>query len=420
MIKGVRLLTSTGYKIAPGKWNDEKHQVKKGSYNATGMTWAEIGSVMSKIEDHFNQIEIDYMTNGREIDVDYLKKEFSKVFRHKDETTSDTKDETPEKMTFWNYYDKFTKERGIANQWTRATHQKFNALKSHLQDWKNNLTFEDFTEKGFTEFIIFLRDTLEMKNSTIGKQLGFLKWFLRWAALKGYNKNLTFQTFSPKLKTAKKLVVFLEWPELMKVLNYEIPEDGTVVKLSTFEGKEYEKRVMHRDGLSKARDIFCFCCFTSLRYSDASNLKKSDIVNNSITITTIKTGDTITIELNKFALSILEKYKDAELGIYALPKITNQRMNMYLKELCELCGLNQPITQIYYKGAQRIEETLPKFEMIGTHTGRRTFICNSIALGIPTEIIMKWTGHADYKSMKPYIEVMNSAKAEAMKLYDKL
>ena len=103
----------------------------------------------------------------------------------------------------------------------------------------------------------------------------------------------------------------------------------------------------------------------------------------------------------------------------ALPIISNQRMNEYLKELGEICGLNNPITDTYYKGSQRIDNVLPKWQMIGTHTGRRTFICNALMLGISPQIVMKWTGHSDYKAMKPYIDIADAAKAEAMKLFDK-
>lgn len=149
-------------------------------------------------------------------------------------------------------------------------------------------------------------------------------------------------------------------------------------------------------------------------------LKRANITGDAITLTTIKTADTITIELNKYARAILDKYADVDLGGYALPRITNQRMNLYLNELCELCQINQPITRTYYRGTERIDETLPKYELIGTHTGRRTFICNALMLGIPAEIVMKWTGHADYKSMKPYIDIANKAKAKAMSLFDKL
>lgn len=425
-IKGIRLLTSSGYKIAPGNWNEEKHKVKKGSSNKAGLTWNEINSVINSIEEHFSVIEGKALTKGLKIDINFLKSEFSKHFRHKDpENKSDSKRPWKKKQEkkeseFWEYYKEFIKETSIKNQWTLSTHQKFNALKKHLIDWKSNPEFKDFNEKGFNEFIAVCRDKLAMKNSTIGNQISFVKWFLRWATLKGYNDNLVFQTFSPKLKNAQKKVIFLEWNELMKVLNYCVPPNGTVVKLRKHDGTEYEKTVHDKAAIEKSRDIFCFCCFTSLRYSDANNLKRSNINNGSITLTTIKTADTITIELNKHALVILEKYKECDLGGYALPRITNQRMNIYLKELCELCEINQLITQTYYKGTERIEETMPKYELIGTHTGRRTFICNALMLGIPAEIVMKWTGHSDYNTMKPYIDVTNKAKAQAMKLFDKL
>ena len=53
-----------------------------------------------------------------------------------------------------------------------------------------------------------------------------------------------------------------------------------------------------------------------------------------------------------------------------------------------------------------------------THVGRKTFICNSLMLGIAPQIVMKWTGHSDYAAMKPYIEIADKAKEDAMSLFD--
>lgn len=260
-----------------------------------------------------------------------------------------------------------------------------------------------------------------MKNTTIGKQLGFTKWFLRWATAKGYCTNRAFQTYAPKLKTTGKKVIFLEWSELMNVFNYDVPENGTDVELTDANGNKYIKTIHDAAAIAKTRDIFCFCCFTSLRYSDAANLKRADINGDNFTITTIKTADTITIEINKYARAILDRYADrTDLNGFVFPHLTNQRMNMYLKDLCELCGINQLITQTYYRGSERIDEVAPKFELMGTHSGRRTFICNALMLGIPAEIVMKWTGHSDYKSMKPYIAIADAAKAKAMDLFNSL
>ena len=104
----------------------------------------------------------------------------------------------------------------------------------------------------------------------------------------------------------------------------------------------------------------------------------------------------------------------------ALPVITNQKKNEYLKELAELAGINEPIRQTYYKGNERIDEVTPKYALLGTHAGRRTFICNALALGIPPQVVMKWTGHSDYKAMKPYIDIADDIKANAMSKFNQL
>lgn len=322
---------------------------------------------------------------------------------------------------FFDIFDKFTAEMGAQNNWTSSTLAKFTALRNHMTKYKPDIKFGDLDENGLNKFVDYLRNDLNMRNSTIGKQLGFLKWFLRWAANKGHCQELAFKTYAPKLKATEKKVVFLDWDELMKVYAFEFPEFGTKLKLTNMNGKEYEKTTtVGKKTLEQVRDVFCFCCFTSLRYSDAANLKRSDVFPDHITITTVKTADTLKIELNKYARAILDKYEGVEFPFNrALPVISNQRMNEYLKELGEVCGLNNPITETYYKGNQRIDNVFPKWAMIGTHTGRRTFICNALMLGISPQIVMKWTGHSDYKAMKPYIDIADAAKAEAMKLFDR-
>ena len=224
-----------------------------------------------------------------------------------------------------------------------------------------------------------------------------LHWFLRWASDEGYLKNDDFRKFNPRLKTVTdKEVVFLTWEELMAVYSLNFPE-----------GKKYLERV---------RDVFCFQCFTSLRYSDVSNLKHEDIADGLIRVVTEKTGDTISINLNKYSAAILEKYKNEE---KPLPVVSNQKMNKWIKEICFIAGIDQPMTTVYYKGAERIEETHPKYELIGTHTGRRTFICNALTMGIPPATVMEWTGHSDYKAMRPYIKIADRAKAEAMEKFNR-
>ncbi|KAA6303922.1 Tyrosine recombinase XerC, partial [termite gut metagenome] len=151
------------------------------------------------------------------------------------------------------------------------------------------------------------------------------------------------------------------------------------------------------------------------------NLRRSDVKSGHIEVTTVKTADSLTIELNNHSKTILEKYKDTAFeDDKALPVISNQKMNDYLKELAELAQINEPIRETYYKGNERIDEVTPKYALLGTHAGRRTFICNALSLGIPAQVVMKWTGHSDYKAMKPYIDIADDIKATAMDKFNQL
>lgn len=76
----------------------------------------------------------------------------------------------------------------------------------------------------------------------------------------------------------------------------------------------------------------------------------------------------------------------------------------------KVCGLYEPITETYYQGGKRVEVVNPKWVLIGTHCGRRTFICNALMMGIPPNIAMKWTRHSDYKSRQPYIDVADKER----------
>ena len=95
-------------------------------------------------------------------------------------------------------------------------------------------------------------------------------------------------------------------------------------------------------------------------------------------------------------------------------------MNRGVKELCKLAGLDEEIRITTYKGSTRTDEVFPKWAKVGTHTGRRTFIVNALSLGIAPDVVMKWTGHSNYKAMRPYIDIVDSIKAESMTKFNNL
>ena len=391
-----RIEFTTGYRIDVAKWDADKQRVKNGCTNKLKQSASEINADLLKYYTEIQNVFKEFDVRETMPTTQQLKDAFN--LRMKDTNGEQQEDA---QISFWEVFNEFIKECGNQNNWTKSTYEKFAAVKNHLKEFKEDVTFEYFDEFGLNEYVNFLRDEKDMRNSTIGKQLGFLKWFLRWSFKKGYHQNIAYDTFSPKLKTTPKKVIFLTWDELNKLKDYKILPD-----------KQYLERV---------RDVFLFCCFSSLRYSDIRNLKRSDVQPDHIEVTTVKTADSLIIELNDHSKAILEKYKDVQFeDDMVLPVISNQKMNDYLKELGELAEIDAPVWETYYKGNERIDEIFPKYALLSTHAGRRTFICNALALGIPAQVVMKWTGHSDYKAMKPYIDIADDIKASAMDKFNTL
>lgn len=382
-----------GYRVEPTKWSKETARCKNNTTHGTKKTPASvINRKIQDFENYANEVFSMYEAKGIIPSKDLFRASFLSLIGEKGEVVK-------QEENLLDIYDKFVNETGRLNDWTLSTNQKFAALRNKLEKF-NPETCDTFTEDGLNSFILFLREQYNMRNSTIAQQLGFLKYFLKWAYSKGYNKQVAYQSYAPKLKHAEKRIIFLTWEELMTVYNFDFPTE-----------KSYITRV---------RDVFCFCCFTSLRYSDVANLKESDIYENHIEVTTVKTADSLKIELNDYSRAILNKYKKSDFpNNLALPVISNQRMNDYLKEMGEMCGIDTPIRETYYIGNERYDKVSPKYALLGTHAGRRTFICNALMLGIAPNIIMKWTGHSDYKAMKPYIDIADKAKEDAMQLFNK-
>ena len=396
-----RIEFTTGYRIDVAKWDGDKQRVKNGCTNKLKQSASEINAALlgyyTELQEIFKRFEVaEIMPSPAEV-----KEAFNNRHGQNEKTELSSTDMFNVPSNFYEAFDDFVRVCGRQNDWTHSTFEKFAAVKNHLKNFRSELSFEFFNEEGLTEYVQYLREVREMRNSTIGKQLSFLKWFLRWSFKQGMHSNNAYDTFKPKLKDTQKKIIFLTWEELNRLREFKIPPT--------------------KQALERVRDVFLFQCFTGLRYSDVFNLRRSDIKGDHIEVMTVKTSDSLIIELNDHSRAIIEKYKDVEFeNDKALPVITNQKMNDYLKELAELAEINEPVRQTYYKGNERIDEVTPKYALLGTHAGRRTFICNALALGIPPQVVMKWTGHSDYKAMKPYIDIADDIKANAMSKFNQL
>ena len=406
-------------------WDAEAGLVHDGYVGAKGVTADVINdnlrNVRSQMSTAFKFFEANDVYPTEQQLTDKFRERMTGVTPRKPEEPK-KKEPKPREPDFFKVFDEFMAECGEKNAWTEATFEKMHAMREDLMTFRKNLRFSDLTEKTLTEFVAYLRDSkrlrtprkakgdrddyeeedlIGLKNSTIEKKLGYFKWFLKWATNMGYNTNTAYKTFTPTLKRTQKKIIYLTNEEMRKLLALEIPAE--------------------RKALENVRDVLIFCCFSGLRHSDVFNLRRSDVKDGVIEVTTVKTADSLSIELNEVTKGILEKYKDYRFkGDKALPVICNQTMNRNVKELCRMAGIDEEIRITTYKGNQRIDEVKRKWELVGTHTGRKTFIVNALSLGVAPNVVMKWTGHSDYKAMKPYIDIVDSVKADSMTKFNSL
>ena len=314
-----------------------------------------------------------------------------------------------EEVGVFRAFDMFVAERGVRNCWSHRTYQKIWGVKNHLLAWDPELTWEGFKEEGLYRFVAYLRGltrvnkrseagVTSIKDTTVEKNISALRWFLIWADRRGLLPYKDYLEFKPKLQKMDDPIIFLDWEELMGLLNFELEDPA----------------------MRSVRDVFCFCAFTSLRYSDVYALRWADVHDGYIRVTTVKTSDDLVIELNDYSEEILGRYVDeAYPDDKVFPVLSNQKMNVRLKELCKLAGINRMVRVSEFQNGRRVDMLLPKWQLMSTHAGRRTFISNALMMGIPPNVVMRWTGHADYDSMKPYIAIADRVKVQEMSKFNK-
>lgn len=386
---GDRIEFATGYRIDMSKWDADKQRVRSGCSNKLKQSATDINSDLQRYESDLRNIFKSYEVEGKKPTKEDIKKDFAD--KYKDHT------EDRVEASLFDALDRFIAENSMS--WTNGTRERFGVLESHLKAFDKALSFDSLNEDRMRDFLRYF-ERIGNNNTTTSRVVRHFKQFLTWSTKKGYNVHSECLGFNTKLTLTSKKVIFLTWDEIKQIQSYVIPET-----------KNYLERV---------RDVFLFQCFTGLRYSDVENFRHSNIKGNNIEITTIKTADSLEIPLNDYSRAIIDKYKEYPFqGDKVLPVISNQNMNVYIKELCELARIDSLINETYYIGTKRIDKVTPKYKLMSTHVGRKTFVCVSLSLGASPQAIMKITGHSDYKAMKPYIEVADKDKIKAMQLWNK-
>ena len=328
------------------------------------------------LNNFLNQYESKILDVIRNVRIKKIDSGFNEISAEIKKTFSD------KTRNFFDDFDDFIAAKAtlVSISTIRKYKQTKNHLKSFQEDTGYKINYSNINALFIDKFYPYLIEEKKFIDNTVNKTISFLKVFMNWAIERKLTKNTDFRSF--KIRYNKNEIIYLTENEL----------------LTLFELKLTNER------LDRVRDVFCFQCFTGQRYSDVEKIDFSDINNGIWKFRAVKTGDVLEVPLNHYALSILAKYNDWK---SPLPIISNQKMNEYIKELCEIAKINTPVKVTKVVANKSVEKIQPKFKLIGTHTARRTFISLSLKNGMKPDYIMKVVGHSDYRMMKRYLAIDN-------------
>lgn len=339
------------------------------------------------------------------IKVAFTKCELDSVVPSKEILKTMVRGEQPEqepvrvKKTLSELYEEYQESKRDDRNLMKTSCYKFVQVWNHLVECHPDITLEELTKEKLHKLKSWYIQN-GYSNTTIANRFKYLKSFFIWLKSEGYELQPGVFTYKPNLTIVSKTVTFLKYNELMDFYNFKFADDEKNLEL--------------------VRDMFCFMAFTSLRYSDLENLKKANVFDDHIEVCTKKTHDKLSIPLTIHAKEIINKYKNEGYKDGKMFRVyANQKINELLKEAAKKAGLDREVVLIHYQGNTRIEEVKKFYDIIGCHDARRTFVCCSLAFGIPPTVVMSCTGHSTYNAMKPYIEVADETQRLELAKWDK-
>ena len=292
------------------------------------------------------------------------------------------------KTTFLEYYDGFLEElqAQVGTVKTKATYYKYLGTKRHFENFlrykyrRKDLMPKELTHLVISDFEIYLRTVANLKVNSSTKTLKFFKTVVKHAQRTGFIIHDPFMNHHFQTEYVDR--GFLTDEEIKCIMEKEFPTAR----------------------LEVVRDIFIFSCFCGLAYIDVANLTQDNIVTLNgkrwIMTTRQKTKVPSNILLLDIPAMIIEKYRGRTKDGKLLPILSNQKMNSYLKEIGDVCGIKKNLTY---------------------HLARHTFATMILSKGVPIESVSKMLGHTNIRTTQVYARITNKKIEEDMlALADKL
>jgi integrase len=384
-----------GISIHPKEWDQNNQRVLKRPDKA------ELNANLATILAEANKI------SGR-LRTEKFKEPSSNEIRDELERTFRPTDTKKQPKTFTAYFLHFIEKS--TNRTNPKTKQPI--TEGTIKGWKNILNifleFEKYRRRQIQfddidfEFYSDLKDYLEKERkfslNTIGRCIKVLKIVLHDATAEGVNQNLKFKSTKFQSVTEEANAIYLNEEELREIQELDLSN---------------EKR------LEQVRDWFLIGCWTGLRFSDWKQLTPKNISadGTSISLKMQKTQKSVVVPISPELSVLLDKYRTTEGQTF--PKlISDQRFNEYLKEVAQrIDSLNLLFSKDRTQAGRKVSKELARWQLVSTHTARRSFATNMFNRGYPVPLIMSATGHKTESEFYRYIQITPNDKAEQLRQY---
>lgn len=444
-----QLIVSTGIKVLPKHWDFDKSRIKKVALPEVSLPpplLQKLGNsdIISFTNNHLHNIA-EHVNKNLHLDKEVLKFEIESFLKNKNEveqlaldlnalvsgliTTARntkkhlTKDDLikeidtflhpPAKnVSLFEYINSFIADIENGRKLTESmknyssrTIQRFRTTQTLLEDFAKTysrpINFNTIDIEFYKDFNSYMAGEKNYKPDTMGKHIRTLKTFLNEATEDGTNLNLDYQK------------------KAFKVVSKDSDESVSIALTEQELTEMYSLDLLDNLKLDRVRDLFLIGAHTGLRFSDFTDIKPENIKEDKdgafIEIIQFKTKRKVIVPINDVVKAILHKYNNK------LPEsISNQKFNKYIKDVAKLCPSLQNNEMLsYVKGGKDIEENVPRWTLVCTHTARRSFATNAYERGTPVKSIMAITDHKTEESFRRYIKTSKRKQAEIFRGYQK-
>lgn len=283
-----------------------------------------------------------------------------------------------DETTFKNYFQAWKSVGTKCTKYCRGT--VYNIIMSFFGE---KTQWQDITPSRIEKFEEFLYDQ-DYAINNIGLNLRSLKGVMKSAYNKGYHSNDAFKFISPPSEVTD--AIYLTSDELDKLWDLQLTGP-----------------------LAKTRDLFFLGVYTAARFSDYSKLSMANISNGMIRYTSMKTSTAAIIPASSRLLEILKRNGGKA------PELCYRIFSIYLKKLGKLAGLDDEIVTYRTQGRNKVMTVKKKYEMLGTHTARRTGATLLYQSGVPASQVMMITGHSSETNFFRYIRTTKEENAMMLK-----